>query len=75
MKGICRAASGYFAFTLTHLNNGDVSSFVDGNFIGAGLIDGESQVRCIDFESLILVQATHAYQEGAFGKLNLRRII
>ncbi len=40
-----------------------------------GLRDRESQIRCIDFIRLIIIQMTHPHQNRAFAQAHLRDVV
>src|SRR6266852_6148244 len=75
MNGIRRTATGNFAFTVANGHEGGIAGFVDVDLVVARTKDRKSEVRCIDFESFVILEAPHTHVKSAFGDADLRRAI
>ena len=74
-NGIRRSASGNLAFPVANSDGGRIAAFVNVDAIDARSCNRESQIRRINFVSLVVIQMTHAHENCAFSQANLRDVI
>ena len=72
---IGRTAASHFALSITDCDQCGVTIFVDVNAIGTGPQHIERQIRCVDFQRLILVEAPNANVQRAFSQAHLYDVV
>src|SRR5262249_41180260 len=75
MNRIGRAAAGYLALTIVNRDNRRIAILIDADAVRAGSQSVKSQIGRVDFQGLIIIHATNAHVDAAFGQANLNGAI
>jgi hypothetical protein len=74
-NGIRRTAAGNLPFTVANPNRRRIPAFINVDAIDSRTCNRESQIRCIDFIRLVIIQMTHTHQDRAFAQAHLRDVV